>query len=220
MIDLMKLQEAWARHETILEKNRKLNLELLRKVNLKSAKSKVNRLVWQNVATIIFYSLTALYFIKFTVDHWSVWYFVLSGFLITGWCLAIAYGAVKQLRLILSIDYSRPLTELQKTLAKIKLVVVKNLRLAGWALPFYWAFMIVFFEILSGTDIIEHADRAWLIRNGLLSIGFIGLAIFIHQKLNEENLDKKWINWLLQGSGSQLNEAQVFLKEIEDFERE
>ena len=219
-MDLMKLQEAWARHETILGKNRKLNLELLRKVNIKSTQSKVKQLVWQSGATIAFYSVTALYFMKFTADHWPVWYFVLSGLAVTGWSLAIAFGSANQLRLMLAIDYSRPVTELQKTIAKIKLKIIKNLRLAGWTLPFYWAFMIVAFEVLFGIDIIKQNDRAWLIWNGVLSIGFIGLAIFIHQKLREENIDKKWINWLLQGSGSQLSEAQGFLKEIEDFEKE
>jgi hypothetical protein len=31
-------------------------------------------------------------------------------------------------------------------------------------------------------------------------------------------VNKKWVNWLLQGNGSQINEAQNFIQEIEEFE--
>lgn len=33
-------------------------------------------------------------------------------------------------------------------------------------------------------------------------------------------MDKKWVNWLIQGSGSQINEAIDFVKEIEEFEKD
>lgn len=49
---------------------------------------------------------------------------------------------------------------------------------------------------------------------------FIGLALFIHHQLSSKNMDKKWLNWLLQGNGSQIGEALGFLKEIEEFEKE
>jgi flavoprotein len=42
----------------------------------------------------------------------------------------------------------------------------------------------------------------------------------MHRKLNPKNADKKWLNWLLQGSGSQVNEALEFLKEIDEFVEE
>lgn len=220
MKDFIDLQQAWARHERKLDQNRKLNLKLLRKVNLKNTRSKLKQLVWQNALTAIFYIFAALYFIKFTNDHWPVLHFLLSGMALAGWSGTIAYGAIKQLRLILMIDYSGPVTELQKKLSNIKIVIIKNLRLAGWALPFHIAFMVVAFEILFGIDIIRNSDSDWLMWNGILALGFIGVAIFIHRKLSPANVDKKWINRLIQGSGSQVGEALEFLKEIEKFEKE
>lgn len=220
MKDFMDLQQAWARHERKLDQNLKLNLELLRKVNLKSTRSKLRQLVWQNSLTAIFYVFAALYFINFAADHRPVWYFMLSGLALAGWSVAIAIAAIKQLRLILMIDYSGPVTELQKKLSYIKIVIIKNLRLAGWALPFHMAFMVVTLKILFGIDIIRNGDPDWLMWNGILAVGFFGVAIFFHRKLSPANVDKKWINWLIQGSGSQVGEALEFLKEIEKFEKE
>jgi hypothetical protein len=43
---------------------------------------------------------------------------------------------------------------------------------------------------------------------------------FILRALRPKNFNKPWLNWLLQGSGSQVDEAMGFLGQIEDFEQE
>ena len=44
------------------------------------------------------------------------------------------------------------------------------------------------------------------------------MTIWIYRNLSPKNVNKKWINWLLRGNGSQINEAQKFMLEIEQFE--
>ena len=67
--------------------------------------------------------------------------------------------------------------------------------------------------------IVAHSATAWLITNIIISLFvFLPFAIWAHRKLSPDNVDKKWMKWLLQGQGSQLSSAVTLLKKIESFE--
>jgi hypothetical protein len=82
-------------------------------------------------------------------------------------------------------------------------------------LPFHMAFVVVINEILFNVDLIKVADPLWMIAQTLV---LILPTIWIYRNLSPKNAHKKWVNWLLQGNGSQINEAQNFINEIEKFE--
>lgn len=219
-MDLSNLQQTWNRLEDKLEKSNRLNLELLRKVNLDRAQNKLKGLVWQQAITIAFYLLAGSYFIHFSATHWENWHYVIAGGILAGWSFIASASAIHQLQLILTIDYSIPVLQLQKRLMSIKTAIIKNLRIAVWMLPFYMAFVVWISEVLFGIDFIAITDISALSWNFILSGLLIPVAWWMHRKLNPKNADKKWLNWLLQGSGSQVNEALEFLREIEEFERD
>ena len=219
-MDISNVQQTWNRLEQDLEKINRLNLERLREVNLDRAQSKLKSLVWQQVITIAFYVLAGSYFLHFSVTHWENWHYLASGGILSAWSFIASASSVYQLQLILTIDYSMPVLQLQKQLMKIKTAIIKNLRIGVWMLPFYLAFVVWISNVLLGIDFIEVADESALAWNVILSVFLIPLAWWMHRKLNPKNTDKQWLNWLLQGSGSQVNEALVFLRKIDEFEKE
>lgn len=219
-MELTNLQQTWNRFEQKLDQNRRLNLKLLRKVSLDKAKSKMSGLIWQESIAIFFYTLAGLWFMYFSATHWDKWHYVVSGAILALWSFIASARAVHKLQLILSVDYSMPVLQLQKSLMNIKISIIKNLRMAGWLLPFNMAFIIVGFEVFWGIDLLTEAEPEFLLWNGILSIGLIFVAGWIHMKLNPKNADKDWLNWLIQGSGSQVNDALEFLNEIDEFEKE
>lgn len=219
-MDLSHLQQTWNRFEQKLDQNRQLNLHLLRKVNLEKTKSKLSSLIWQQELTIIFYLMAGSWFIYFSAAHWGNWTSVFSGGILAVWSFIGTASAIYQLQLILNLDYSKPVIQLQKKLMTLKTSIIKNLRLAGWILPFYMAFVVVGFQVLFGVDIIREMEPHVLVWNGIFSVSLIFVSLWIHKKLSPINADKDWLNWLIQGSGSQVNEALEFLKEINEFENE
>jgi hypothetical protein len=219
-MDLSNLQQTWKRLEDKLEKSNRLNLELLRKVNLDRAQNKLKNLVWQQAITIAFYLLAGSYFIHFSATHLENWHYVIAGGILAAWSFIASASAIHQLQLILTIDYSMPVLQLQKRLISIKTTIIKNLRIAVWVLPFYMAFVVWISELFFGIDFIAITDTSALSWNFILSGLLIPVVWWMHRKLNPKNADKKWLNWLLQGSGSQVNEALEFLKEIDEFVEE
>ena len=209
MIDIENLQNTWSKHEEKLQKSINLNLELLKRVNVKNARSKMTSLIWINALTLIFYQVVMWYFVYYSVIRWPMIQFVIAGILLIVWSGIISYGAIKQLKLILEIDYAGPVTLVQKQLQKVKIAIVHFLRMALMILPFHMAFIIVITDVLFNVDIIKVADPLWMI---LQTLVLIVPTIWIYRNLSPKNVNKKWVNWLLQGNGSQINEAREFYK--------
>lgn len=216
MIDIEKIQGTWIEHEKKLEKSWKLNLELLRKVNVRSAQSKLTSLIWMNALTLIFYQAVLWFSVYFIAFHSTNMASFISGLTLIIWSGIISLGAVIQLKLILEIDYSAPVTIVQKHLQKVKIAIVHFIRMAFLILPVYIVFPVILFDILFDISLVHLMDPAWMIIQTLV---LVFPTIWIYRNFSPKNVNKKWINWLLQGNGSQINEAQRFLNEIEVFEK-
>jgi len=55
---------------------------------------------------------------------------------------------------------------------------------------------------------------------GIVTILLEIISLLLLRALRPKNINKKWLNWLLQGSGSQVEEALGFLGQIREFEKE
>ena len=163
MIDIDNLQNTWSKHEEKLQKSIELNLELLKRVNVKSARSKMMSLVWINISTLVFYQFVMWFFVYYTVNHWPQVQYMIAGAILAGWSGVISYGAIKQLKLISEIDYAGPVTLVQKQLQKVKIAIIHFLRMALMILPLHMVFIIVLSELLLNVDLIKVADPVWMI---------------------------------------------------------
>lgn len=219
MNELLNLENTWNSLNQKLDRNWKLNLEIIRETNLNKARGKVRGLIWVISITLAHYLFAAVYFMYFTATNWSVSHIAATGILLTLWALGCVIACIHELKLIAEIDYAKPVAKVQKKLLHIQMVIIRSFRLAVWIVPFYFCFIIFFFRVISGVDIVANSDTTWLIANVIISFGlFLPFAIWAHRKLNPDNIDKKWMKNLLQGQGSQLSSAMALLKNIESFE--
>lgn len=221
MTQSMNIQNIWGELEKKLDRNWKLNLEIIRSTNLEKTRKKMTSFIWITSLTLAFYIFATYFFVHFTITSLGSPFIVASGIILASWTLLICIGAVHELELISRINYASPVTILQKQLSQIRLIVVKYLRLASWILPFSFVFIILFFKVLFGIDIAANAPLDWVLWNITISVAlFLPLTIWINKKLNTRNIDKKWMYSVLKGNGSQIIDSIEFLKEIERFEKE
>lgn len=219
MNELSNLENAWNSINQKLDRNWRLNLEIIREANLNKARTKVRSLVWVIAITLAHYIFASIYFMYFTATNWSVSHIAATGIILAFWALGCAIACIHELKLIADIDYAEPVAKVQKGLLHIQMVIIRSFRLAVWIVPFYFCFIIFFFRVIWGVDIVANSDAGWLIVNLVISLGiFLPFAIWAHRKLNPDNIDKKWMKNLLQGQGSQLASAVALLKSIESFE--
>jgi hypothetical protein len=119
---------------------------------------------------------------------------------------------------LLLIDYNIPIVQLQKQLSQIKLSLLTNLKIAAWVIPFYPFVSILVNKTFFDYDLMAGLTTSMLMIYAAITVLLIIMAVLITRAFRPENINKKWVNWLLQGNGSQLDEASVFLQQIQRFE--
>lgn len=216
----VNIHELWKQNETLLDSTRKLNATLLREVKLDKAKSSLRSLLFLPISTILFFLFAASYALYFAVANWGTWYFMFSGAVVALFSVMLVVSSVKQLQQILSVDYNAPIVKLQKDISKIKFSVVTNLRIGAWLLPFSPFIALFIVKALFQFDMVEVMNYHMIVSFGIATIILEALSLMVLRALRPKNINKRWLNWLLQGSGSQVDEALGFLKQIEEFEQE
>jgi len=216
MADSFNLQELWQLNSQEMEKSKALNLLILKKINIQGAKGKLNPLIWINTLTLIFYIATIIFSMSFVYEFKDKLHYVISGSIIALWSLTIVIGAINQLKSILSLDYSEPVLILQKKLIQIKLMGLEYFKLALMIIPFNLAFIIMGYELFFSVDLLQKEIPEWVERHIWISLLLVIPSLWIYQSLSPKNINKKWLKWLMQGTGSQIDEALDLFKEIED----
>lgn len=219
-MESINIQDLWKQNEQLLESTRKLNGTLLREIKLDKSKSSVKRLLLLPVGTLIFYSFLALYGLYFMVAHWGTWYFMLAGGAIVFFSTWFVVASIGQLKRILSLDYDVPIVTLQRKLVQLKIAIVQNLRIAAYLLPFGPFVGLFFFKVIFDIDLMEVLNYNTIVSFGIVTIVLEIMSLLILRALRPKNSSEKWLNWLLQGSGSQVDEALGFLEQIKEFENE
>jgi hypothetical protein len=216
----VNIHELWKQNEALLDSTRKLNATLLREVKLDKAKSSLRSLLFLPISTLIFSLFAASYALYFAVVNWGTWYFMFSGAVVSLFSVMLVVSSVRQLQQILSVDYNAPIVKLQKDISKIKFSVVTNLRIGAWILPFSPFIALFIMKALFRFDMVEVLNYHMVVSFGIATIILEALSLMVLRALRPKNINKKWLNWLLQGSGSQVDEALGFLKQIDEFEEE
>jgi hypothetical protein len=216
----LTIQELWSRQEAHLEETRTFNAEILREVKTDKARSSLRSLLFLPISTLLFFVLLAAYAVYFAASHLDSWYFIFSGGVVAFFSVLLVVSSIRQLYWILSFNTAAPIVQMQKAASKLKLAVVQNLRIAAMTLPFSPFIGVFAAKVLLGVDIVASMAFSVILSFGILMIALEVVSWFILRALRPKNFNKPWLNWLLQGSGSQVDEAMGFLGQIEDFEQE
>ena len=216
----LDIQNLWKQNETLLEANRKLNLILLKEMKLDKAKSSLFGLLFLPITTLIFYTIIGFYAIYFAVEHAQFWYFAFSGAVVTFFSFWLVWSSIKQLKLILSIDYTEAVVKIQQKLSMLKTAIVLNFRIVAWLLPFGPFVGLFFVKAIFNIDLMVLLNFNMIISFGIATIILEIVSLLSLRALHQKRFDSKWLNWLLLGSGSQINDALQYFKSIEDFQKE
>jgi hypothetical protein len=169
---------------------------------------------------MIFFVIVAFYAMYFAVSYLDDWYFIFCGGIISFFSIWYVISSIRQLKHILSIDYSASVIQLQKDFTTIKLSILRNLRIAAYLLPFGPFVGVFVAKVIFNIDLMNLVKYDTITE---LSITFIALEIIsfvILNALRPKNINKSWVKWLMIGSGSQVDEAITFLEDIQEFEQE
>lgn len=216
-----ELKKLWNKYDTKLEQNWKLNLKLVKDMNLQKTKSSINTFTFLKSLSIIFLFLVAHFLVNFIIDNYQNITLTAPAYLLSIATYIALIWSFYHLGLIILINYSEPIIDIQKKIEKLK---IQKLRYNKFV--FYCSYPFVYlmgFTVLH-LDITQVPVK-WIWPNFVLAILWIPFCNWLIKKYNSENLTSKF--WkslskdssLTPGSVSQsLNNSLRFLSEIREFE--
>lgn len=215
----INIENIWNKHGMGLENSLHLNLETIKKAELKSGRKQLNRLAIRRLAEGVVFLLIIFLLSKFIVDNYTMPQYVISGAILGFFALAGAIGSFWQINLILNLDYSRPVTDLQIQIEKIKLFDLQFLKLMFLSVPFYFAYIIIGFKVLFNYDIFSNADHSWLITNLVITVILIPVSIYFINQLRIKSRHS-WVRQIIaDNGGKQIDAAIRFINEIEEYKK-
>lgn len=189
-----QLKTLWQSYQSKLEENTVLN----RKNTADIAQMKVQTFVGSMKPLKIFTLLTGIVWVGF-VDvvlintyPFASLFFVISA-LIQVVLTKLAIGMyLYQLILIYQVDISEPILATQEKLASLRSSTLGVTRILFLQLPVWTTFHL-------NETMFRAENMPYLFLNGLLTLGFTFLAIWLFGNIKYENREKKWFRWLFEG---------------------
>ncbi|MEP0354596.1 hypothetical protein [Paraglaciecola sp.] len=217
MDNIEKMTQAWAQQNEKLDQSITVSSEALKQVALLKAEKTMGNFLMVNTFTVVVGILMSSFMLHFIVTNMSNVNMLLAGAAILSWSGLITLGGIRHLYMQLTLDYSKPVIEVQRDLTKIGLSVLYYLRVSLMILPFYFAYIVVGFELFFGIDIVQHGDTYWLMSQAVCSVLFAALAIYLFKQLSPNNIDKPVTKVLLRGCGNQAWRAAQELNELQRY---
>jgi hypothetical protein len=215
-LDEMKL--AWQSLDRRLDQHMALNKKALLQEKRSKAPSKLRPLIWGQGFQMIAGSVMALLAAGFWNATQNIPHLFYAGLSlhIYGILLIIFGGAMQGM--MSRVDYSAPVLEIQKQLARVRSLYVQCGTLLGLVWWLLWIpFTMVVFAWAFGFDIYAKGPPMMILSWWI--IGFTGLLAtigFMAWASKRPGLSKKLER---SAAGKSLNRAQQFLEEIAEFEK-
>lgn len=220
-MNLDEMKQTWTEHTAKLDRLVKLNLQALQSAQVDKSQAALSRYrtlrLIELISGVVFAGLLGAYLVsRLAVPSLAIPALILDAFTIA----AIA-GCVRQLILLHQISFADPVTTIQAKLEAVKLHMLETSRLMILSLPFYFAWVVIGFDLLFGVNILAVGNRPWIYANVAVSLAFLLPAVWIFRNLNFRNAGHPVIRLFINGAGGkQVLAATDFLNRIEQFTAE
>ncbi len=218
-MELEEMKSAWQRMDLLLQKQENLLQKTEVDRQLRRARQGLRPLFWGQVCQLVVAILLILLAVSYWTGNRDVWYRLACGLVVHAYGVMVVVLSGITISKIAQIDYSEPVTTIQKKLARLRSFYILNGMLTGLPWWLLWIpAMTVLFGLL-GQDLFMNAPG--LVRWGTIGgmAGLLGTWIFHrwahHPRRAEfgERLDRG-------AAGGSLAKAQRALREVHQFEAE
>src|SRR5271170_6594143 len=181
MFDLDEMKEVWTALDEKL--SIRLNRELLKTATLSKAHSATERLGWALGLEAVMWFAIVVSLGSFISSHFAVVRLSLSAVALDVYAIGMMAATIRQIVALRQIDYSGPVTAIQKQLAMLRVLRIRITQRALLGGTIVWApFLIVAARAFLGLDIV---NSVWLWANVAFGVCLIPLALWLSKTFGE-----------------------------------
>jgi hypothetical protein len=219
MFDLDEMKEVWTAHDEKLDQSIRLNRELLNSATLSKAQSATQRMSWVLGLEAVIWLVMIVSLGSFISHHVGALRLSLSAAALDVYAIAMLAATIRQIVALRKIDYSGPVTAIQKQLEMLRVLRIRITQRALLGGTVAWApFLIVAARAFLGLDI---ANSLWLWVNVAFGLCLIPLAVWLSKVFGERMGRFPFIQRVMNDvAGRSLNAASEFISKLSGFEAE
>lgn len=215
------LKKLWKAYDQKLDKILDLNLKNFESTQVQKSKSALYKLLAERIASFLFALIVDIVIGKLLGNNLDSPSIVVSAVTVMVFMIVTMMNSVYQIYLIVTFDHTQSIAQNQRVLAKLEAFMLFFLRLVIMMVPFYIAYMLVFFKLLFGINLWQIGTVFYWNIQIALSLVLVPVAIWVAAKISSKNLHIRWVKWLVATTGHlRVMEALKYMREIEDFKRE
>ena len=220
-MNLEELKSSWKNHEIQLNEDFEFNTKKLKEAQMKKSKIHMRKLLFFRVVEAIIFFVIATALWGYIVNHSGFSAPVISAVILNLFSHIGFAGSIVQIVLITRVDYSEPVLDVQRRIAKVQSHGVSLLRLLLLSVPFYLAYIFLGWELLFGFDLFPNMDLTWFIIQIIFSALLIAPTFWLIRELGKRVPNYRWIRHLRENAaGRQAVAAVGFLNELNDFQND
>jgi len=216
MLDLDEMKQQWAEHDKKLEDSIRLNRQVLSTLNLKGARSALQRLTVGLALEALAWSAIVIPLGGFIYDHGGTLRFAVPGIAADLFAIGMLALTIRQIVAAQGIEYGQPVAAIQKQLEAMR---VLRIRITRWALlagAVVWApFAIVVCKVLFRID---DYSQAWLWANVVFGLSLIPFTMWVSKRFADRMHNSPLLQRLMRDiAGQNLTAALAFLASLSQF---
>jgi hypothetical protein len=222
MVEMDDLRKTWAEYDRKLDTNIRLSRQLLRATNLNRVRSPMRRLAFFLGLESIIQFAVVVALGNFIYEHIATMRFALPAAALDVGAIALLSSMIRQLTLVLQIDYDKPIAIIQKQLGDLRVLGIRCIQGIFLVATLAWTpLLIVTLKGFLGLDAYRLFGVPYLVANLLVGLAIIPLGIWLSKKFSDRMGRSPFIQRLMKDlAGYNLNAAAGFLASLSEFEDE
>jgi hypothetical protein len=219
MFDLDEMKEVWTAHDEKLDQSIRLNRELLKIATLSKARSATQRMGWALGLEAVVWLVIIVSLGSFIARHVAVVTLLLCAAALDVYAIGMLAATIRQIVALRQIDYSRPVTAIQKQLAMLRVLRIRITQRALLGGTVVWApLLIVAAKAFLGLDMV---NGLWLWANVAFGVCLIPFALWLSKTFGERMGRFPFIQRVMNDvAGRNLNAAAEVIAKLSGFEAE
>ena len=198
-MDTDELREIWQGYEERMDKSIKLNVEMLRRMNVGDSRKSLNKFLMAPVVGILIGFIVQVILGGFIYAHWGQPAWVATGGLLWVFALAQVVFGIYQSSVVLHIDYDSSIVGIQRKLGAMKVYRIRYLTITRFAYALLWIpVLLIAVKMAFGVDLLEHLDNTWLVINLSIGVACIVFAVWLSQKYASGKLESPFLKKLVE----------------------
>ena len=220
-MDLDELKTAWHTLDERVSQSLALNLQTRRDVTMDRARASLNHLAWSPRLHLFMDVVWAVVSGAFLARHIAEPRFALPAALLLATAIVFVVSNARQIARLSGIDYSGPVVAIQRALADVYAMRVRDTRWILISGPLLWMPMLIVLARFFGVDLYAIANGAWILGNFVFGALVLVAGFWFAKRFGPRLKTSTTAKRLADGfAGATLTRAMRLVDEISAFERE